>query len=236
MRVLIRKVFNLCHSLLMAMALTLSLPADAETLSTLKLPVKSGLLVLDGKNPEDLNLSRGDPIRLTRKRHQIVFELSDTIGSGSNHERFTSRPFILTFHPIGGQKYTITAPRLVNRRQANAINANPGSKITLVNARGEEVPFEMAVLPSRGLQLGRNYAAEVHKFNLTDNEAAVPEFSGMQAKLSGGASPVPTTLNNSENNTAEENSMAKKMLKYWFNAADSNTRKAFLNWADKLEN
>lgn len=239
MRALVRTVLNLRNGLLTTMAamtLTLGLPAHAELQSTLKLPVKSGLLVLDGKDPKELGLAKGEPIRLTRKRHQIVFELSDTIGSGSNLERFTSHPFILTFHPVDGQKYTITAPRLTNRRQADAINARPETRIALVNAKGEDIPFEMAILPSRGLQLGRDHIAEVRKFNLTDNEAAAPEFAGMQTILPGSAKPVPTSLNNSENNTAEENAMAAKMLKYWFNEADSNTRKAFLDWAGELEN
>ena len=228
MRVTVKAVSSIRYWLLMTMTAVLSLPTAAENQSTLRLPAKSELLVLDGQAANELDLARGKPIVLSRtRRHQIVFELSDTIGSGNNIERFTSHPFILTFHPVSGQKYTIMAPRLINQRQANAINNNPASKITLVNGKGEEVAHELAVLPSRGLQLGRNYTKEVRKFNLTENEAAVHEFSGMEVA----ATEQTKTLVNSEDNTDEENIMAEKMLKYWFNAASNDTRKAFLNWA-----
>ena len=229
MRVNLRMLSGLRHGLLMGMMAVFSLPAAAETQSTLKLPVKSELLVLDGQSAKELSLPKGGPISLSRKRHQVVFELSDTFGNGSNLERFTSRPFILTFHPVAGNKYIIAAPRLINRRQAESINANPASKITLVDAKGNEVPFEMAILPSRGFQFGRNLATDVQKFNLTENEAAAPEFSGVQGIAAG----VITTLADSEENSEEENAMADKMLKYWFNAAGNDTRKTFLNWANE---
>ena len=240
MRAFIKPAATL-HVLLFSL-FTLSLvssPAFAGEESTLKLPVRAGLLVLDGKAAKDLNLSRGQAIKLNKKRHQVVFELKETLGSGSNVEQFTSRPFVISFHPLDGHHYVIEAPRLLNRRQADAINRNPGSKIKVVNEKQEDVPFEIATLPSRGIQIGRNYAADVRKFNMTDNEAAFPELAGIQVTTSShgfaNAQQDPSIYSGAEYNTPEENVMAERMLKYWFKEADSETRKSFLNWATQLK-
>ena len=240
MRLAIKSATTLQALLFALIPLTLvSTPAMAKVESTIKLPVRAELLVLDGKAAKDLDLKKGQSIKLTKKRHQIVFELKETLGSGNQIEQFTSRPFVISFHPVDGHKYIIEAPRLINRRQADAINRNPVSKITVTNEKQEEVPFEMAVLPSRGVQIGRNYANDVRKFNLTDNEAAMPELAGMQVvdASSGFAnaqqdSSIYTGL---EDNSPEENAMAERMLKYWFKEADDTTRKSFLNWAENLK-
>lgn len=239
MKVVAMRVASTLQALLFSFfTLTLiSSPAFAEIESTLKLPVKAELLVLDGKAAKDLDLNRGEPIKLTQKRHQVVFELKETLGSGDNVEQFTSRPFVISFHPLDGHEYIIEAPRLINRRQADAINRNPGSKIIVVNEKQEEVPFEIATLPSRGIQIGRNYAADVHRFNLTDNEAAFPELAGVQvAESSHGfanAQQDTAIYSGAGNSTPEENVTAERMLKYWFKEADSTTRKSFLDWAAK---
>lgn len=229
------------HTLLLPfIALTLlSTMAQAKVESTVKLPVRAELLAFDGKAARDLDLTKGEPIKLSKKRHQIVFELRDSFGTGNNREQFTSRPFIISFHPVDGRKYVIEAPKLMNRRQADAINRDPASKITVTNEKQEEVSFEIAVLPSRGVQIGRNYAADVRRFNLTDNEAAVPELAGVHAdqSFSGftNAQQDSSIYSGSEENSPEENAMAERMLKYWFQEADSATRKSFLNWAGNLK-
>ncbi|WP_160174052.1 DUF2057 domain-containing protein [Endozoicomonas montiporae] len=240
MRTFIKPATTLKVMLLSLFTLPLvSNPAFAGVESTLKLPVRAELLVLDGKAAKDLDLSRGKPIQLTKKRHQVVFELKETLGSGNNVEQFTSRPFVISFHPLDGHHYTIEAPRLLNRRQADAINRDPGSKITVVNEKQEEVAYEIATLPSRGIQIGRNYAADVRKFNMTDNEAAFPELAGAQVAESthgfARAQQDTSIYSGAETNTPEENVMAERMLKYWFTEADSATRKSFLEWAASLK-
>ncbi|MCW7554618.1 DUF2057 domain-containing protein [Endozoicomonas gorgoniicola] len=215
----------------------ISLPAFAELNSTLKLPAKAELLVLDGKAANDLDLDRDESIKLTKKRHQVVFELKETLGSGDNMEQFTSRPFVISFHPLDGHHYLIEAPRLINKRQADAINRDPASKITVVDEQQKEVPFEIAILPSRGIQIGRNYAADVRKFNQSDNAAALPELAGVQmdefANGFANARQDSSVYSGANNNTPDENIMAERMLKYWYMEADNATRKSFLDWAAK---
>ena len=233
------RVASTFHALLFSFfTLTLiSSPAFAEMESTLKLPARAELLVLDGKAAKDLDLDRGEPIKLTNKRHQVVFELKETLGSGNNTEQFTSRPFVISFHPLDGHNYLIEVPRLMNRRQADAINRDPASKITVVDEQQKDVPSEIAILPSRGIQIGRNYAADVRKFNQSDNAAALPELAGVQmdefANGFANARQDSSVYSGAENNTPEENVTAERMLRYWFKEADSATRQSFLDWAAK---
>ncbi|KEQ19502.1 YccT family protein [Endozoicomonas numazuensis] len=207
--------------------------------ATLKLPVKSELLVLDGTNAKDLDFTveANKPITLSDERHQVVFQLSDVVTDGGDRNRFTSKPFILTFHPIAGQRYSIDAPKLKNMRQAESINSNPTSKITLMNAKGESVPFEFATLPTKGIQFGRNYAADVQKFNRTDSPAAASEFSGMgvfaeQNTGFANASQNEKIYGSAANKEGDAN-MSASMLRYWFEKADPATQKAFINWAQE---
>ncbi|MGI9281700.1 MAG: YccT family protein [Endozoicomonas sp.] len=214
--------------------------AEAKTKdATLKLPVKSELLVLDGVSAKELDfkVEANKPITLSDERHQVVFQLSDVVTDGGDRNRFTSKPFILTFHPIAGQKYTIDAPKLKNMRQAESINNNPTSKITLMNAKGEAVPFEFAILPTKGIQFGRNYAADTQKFNRTDSPAAASEFSGMGVFAEQNTGFANVTQNEeiygSAANQKGDANMSASMLRYWFEKSDQETRKAFINWAQE---
>ncbi|WP_062261326.1 DUF2057 domain-containing protein [Endozoicomonas arenosclerae] len=207
--------------------------------ATLKLPVKSQLLVLDGVNAKELDIKpeANKPFPLSDERHQIVFQLSDVVSDGGDRNRFTSKPFILTFHPVTGERYTIDAPKLKTMRQAESINNNPTSKITLMNAKGEAVPFEFAILPTKGIQFGRNYAADVQKFNRTDSPAAASEFSGMGvfAEMNNGFANAKQDegIYGSAANKSSDANMSASMLRYWFEKADPETRKAFATWAQE---
>ncbi|WP_422132683.1 DUF2057 family protein [Endozoicomonas sp. ALD040] len=205
--------------------------------ATLQIPAKSELLVLDGTNVKDLDfkVEANKPISLTNVRHQIVFQLSDTVTNGGDRTRFTSKPFVLTFHPAAGKHYSIDVPDLRDIRQAEAINNNPTGKISLKDAKGEAVPYEFAILPSKGIQFGRNYAADVQKFNRSDSPAAASEFSGMGVFAETNTGFANATQNEeiygSAANKSDEANISASMLRYWFEKADPKTRKTFVNWA-----
>ena len=203
----------------------------------LKLPVKGELLVLDGQSVTDLDLKKNAPLKLAAGRHQVVFRLSDIIKSGGDRDVFTTKPFILSFHPVNGRTYEIQAPRLQNLKQAEAINNNPAAKISLVNDREEEVPFEMAALNVKGMQIGRNLAVDVKRFNRTSDSAAVPEFSGVEAEQTftgfTGIQQDPKLYGAAASTAAEDMAMSENMLRYWFEKSDPQTRLRFLEWANK---
>ncbi|WP_252178696.1 DUF2057 domain-containing protein [Endozoicomonas sp. 4G] len=205
--------------------------------ATLQLPSKTELLVLDGTNVRDLDfkVTADKPIALSNERHQIVFQLSAIVSDGGERNQFVSKPFILTFHPKPGGHYKLDVPVLRTMRQAQAIDNNPTSKITLKDAKGGAVPFEFAILPSKGIQLGRNYATDVQKFNRTDNPAAATEYSGMGTFAEQNTGFANATQNEAiyggAANKNDDAQMSASMLRYWFKKADPKTQKAFVNWA-----
>ncbi len=227
----------LASTLSFFMVASVSAAGSKAEQATLQLPAKSELLVLDGTNARDLDfkVEANKPIPLTDERHQIVFQLSDVVTNGGDRTRFTSKPFVLTFHPAVGKQYTIDTPELRNMRQAEAINDDPTSKISLKDAKGEAVPFKFAILPSKGIQLGRNYAADVQKFNRSDSPAAASEFSGLGVFAEQTTGFANATQNEeiygSAANKNDDANMSASMLRYWFEKADPKTRKAFVNWA-----
>lgn len=217
------------------LAINLAWAEGAKKTATLKLPVKAQLLVLDGVNAQDLDLDRSKPLKLDDRRHQVVFQLSDMITDGGDRNRFTSKPFIMTFHPKAGNAYAIDAPTLKTIRQAEAINSNPTSKINLIDKNGDDVPFEFAILPTKGMQIGRNFAVDVKKFNRGDAPAAASEFSGIAIDETSGFTNAQQneTIYGAATNSSDEAAISGNMLKYWFKKASPETRAEFLQWAQE---
>ena len=242
--------------LLAAFCLVLALPSWATPQSTweekpqspphkrpavLTLPAKSELLALDGQDSSYLELPEGQPITLGNTRHQVVFRISDTIPVPGGREAISSRPFIISFHPVSGQSYEIQAPPLRNKKQADAFNKEPGSKIRLVSDKDDEIPYEFAVLRTKGVQIGRNIEVDIQKFNRSSSPAAVPEFAGTpsgtmsMAQENGftSAQQDPKIYGESAKTLDENEAMSESMLRYWFEKADPATRAKFLEWASQ---
>ncbi|MGI9277260.1 MAG: YccT family protein [Endozoicomonas sp.] len=245
----LRRLMPRHSGLLAVISMILAMPAWAAPQSTweekpqtvpskhsasLKLPARADLLVLDGQSAGDLELKKDQPLKLTGKRHQVVFRLSDTISVSGDRQLVTSRPFIISFHPLNGHNYEIQAPVLKNRKQLDAFNQNPEAKIRLVSDKDEETPYEFAVLRTRGMQIGRNIEVDIQKFNRGANTAAVPEFVAMMpmsAETGFTAARQDPKIYGTSATQAEEAEMGEKMLRYWFEKSSPETRTRFLEWA-----
>ena len=210
------------------------LAVPSKQSATLKLPARADLLVLDGQSAGDLEFKKDHPLKLDGKRHQVVFRLSDTISASGDREVVTSRPFIISFHPLNGHNYEIQAPVLRDRKQLEAFNKNPEAKIRLASDKDEETPYEFAVLRTKGMQIGRNIEADIQKFNRGASPAAVPEFAAMMpipAQTGFTAAKQDPKIYGTPGAPADEAEMGEKMLKYWFEKSSPETRSRFLEWA-----
>ena len=106
----------------------------------------------------------------------------------------------------------------------------------LLDRQGNPLALKVAGLKKEGFQLARNYEYELAEFNVSGAEAALPY------NLSAADMTVPTTapvirqtgVKKAPNaNKTNEVNMAAKMLRYWYNQADSETRKRFKKWINQ---
>lgn len=217
------------HRLFGALIVTaLAMPVVAD--NTIVLPSTTRLLVVDGKDAS--NQRRTRLLTLDDGRHQVVFQLRSMVRDGSESNMFTSSPYIMTFDLSGDQTFTISAPKLKTKRDAENLARSPGTHITLTNQQGEKTPFEFSVLNRRGLAIGGDVVEDIQKFNLSDNPAAVRSMAGT----------VFVAADNSNNNQvlslppvsakagSKDQSTSEHMLQYWYNQADEVTRARFLRW------
>lgn len=212
---------------LLLSSLTVSAIAD----NTLIIPEKSKLLVLDGKEADQLNSNHG--LALGNGRHQLVFQLKALVRDGGDTNLFASSPYIMTFDLSGDQTYTIKGPMLKTARDTDRLSHSPKAYFSLTDGNGQNIPFEFSVLNKSGLLIGADTVEDIQKFNLSDNPAAVQEMAGTVyiAAPQGAAYQVahqsqPAVLPP----PAAAQPMSESMLQYWYNQADEVTRERFLKW------
>ncbi|USE37058.1 DUF2057 domain-containing protein [Endozoicomonas sp. SCSIO W0465] len=213
---------------------TLAMPVIAD--NTLVLPEKTKLLVLDGKDANELS-SKKD-LSLGNGRHQLVFQLKTLVREGGDTKMFTTSPYIMTFNLSGDQTYTINAPTLKTARDTNKLSQSPKTQFSITNAKGQTIPFEFSVLNKSGLLIGGDTVEDIQKFNLSDSPAAVREMAGtVYIATPQGISyqvaqqPQPAVMPAS----ATAQPMSESMLQYWYNQADETTRERFLQWISESE-
>ena len=213
-----------------------ALSLSSYAVNTFIMPEKSQLLVIDGQSPDSLKDTQ--QFALASGQHQVVFTLKTLVRDSGDQTLFTSIPFIATFLLKDDQTYHLKGPKLRTVQDTRKLKSNPAAQFTLVSTTGETVPVIFEVFNKSGILIGDDIVEDIHKYNMTDAHAAVPSFGGMMYTLAQAqqtrqiaktasaetvASPVST----------EGDNMSERMLQYWYNQADTNTRARFLEWAAK---
>lgn len=207
----------------------LAIPALADNIVVL--PKTTSLLVVDGKDASDLKRAR--KLTLDDGRHQMVFQLRSLVRDGSDSGMFTSSPYIMTFDLKGDQTFTIKAPSLKTRKDAEKLARSPEALITLTNEKGGNTPVEFSVLERRGMVVGRDIVEDIQKFNLSNNRAAVRAMAGTVFIASDDNSHMLPLLTASVEAVSRDPAMSEKMLQYWYNQADEAARTRFLRWVEQ---
>jgi uncharacterized protein len=209
-------------------------PAWAD--STLEIPEKINTMVLNGKK-----VKRLDTLPLTCGINQIVVQFQGEVGSSFDHdaEMGYSEVFVIKFE-ANTQPLKMVIPKIKRARDLDKFNKTANIKI--LNAAGQTIPTEIAILKKDGVQLLRDFEKEIKAFNETVSPAAVnlnPPVNKKRAKTPSTSSNPVTALKPAPNNqvasTPETNNsnMAESMLKYWYNQADEETRKQFKHWINQ---
>ena len=215
----------------------LSLPALS---ATLKFSPEINLLVIDGKKVSSSLFKGSKGLELTDGQHQILFKVEKPIRIGSrDEEMYTSSTLIANFDSTNSDIVSIELPKITTKSEANRFDKNISYRF--VNEKDQTINSVQDKLVIQGLVIATDYELEMAKYNAGNNIASIPVLANIvvynptmmgypqnSMPVTQTKTPVSQNAVTLKGETAEE-----EMLQYWFQRADSETQKRFLNWANK---
>ncbi|MDX1301609.1 DUF2057 domain-containing protein [Photobacterium sp.] len=175
------------------------------------LPDSAELILVNG-----IKAQGNDTLTLNNGQNQIAFRYEGGYRENGEYSIFKSDVIIMAFSGTDTH-VSLTLPKLRSSLDGRAFNREPA--LTLTNNTGTPIAFEQDKLMNSGMQLGRDFEAEIAAYNQTSQPAAVTSLP--IASLS--------AINQSTivANQAEDGNVAESMLNYWYQQADEATRVRF---------
>ncbi len=196
----------------LVMASLFSLSAFAQV--TVELPKNGEWVLVNGVNAPD-----AQSIVVENGQHQLAFRINTDYRQNGDITLYSSPVQIIKFS-ASDETISIDLPTIRNQNQARSFTRQP--TFTLLNAEGNAIAFDTDMLKIEGLQLGRNYEAEIAQYNQGNGPASLKTAVAI-ANL-----PVGIEDNKQSAQTAEnENLMAEEMLNFWWQKADEETKSRF---------
>ncbi len=215
MTVLFRTWLSRSLSLLAIFACTSAL---ADTTVVVPRPYTTNLI--DGKpykgNSSELNLVEGE--------HQLVIRFEGNYSTKNNVDLVSSEPLVVNFKTNGKEQLTFDLPLIRESAQAKAFLKN--QKLHLVDKNTKAIKeANIFELPKKeGLQIGRDYQEELLALGKAFQQPVINEDGTVSARGNVQQAALTNTV------SGNKNLQALEMLKYWYNRADPQTRKAFQHW------
>lgn len=159
--------------------------------------------------------------------HQAVLEVSGIYRVGSDDTFFESQPIIVTFNG-STEDIQIIAPDLRSEYDVSNFKASPSFKIQ--TASGKTLSYKTDYLKGEGFMPNANIIENLANYNAGNGVAAVKSLA---------AASIGTIVPTANHKTAKGKVMvqgeniAEQQLQYWFQQADKETQKRFLDWAKK---
>ncbi|GAD79614.1 DUF2057 family protein [Vibrio ezurae] len=229
--------------LLTGLALSFTAPVLADV--KIALPEHVDLLLVNGAEPnvDGGFFSSSSTAVLPDGENQIVFRYEPTFKKGQEFEKMSSDVIVAKF-TAKDQQLTFQFPKYRNLREARQFDKHPDW--ALIDKSGNKVAYAQDKLIHHGVQFGRDYQAEVMKFNTTGSAAAIETnsalaYAAVTAAQAAGTevavvpvSPSATdnAASNNSANTSANATTAEEMLMFWYNKADDATKarfKAYVN-------
>lgn len=162
------------------------------------------------------------------EQHQVVVEVSSIYQSGSDDQFFESQPIVVTFN--GSQEdIKILAPNLQNSTAVSQFKKAPQLQVQTVS--GQPLAYKMDYLKGgEGFLPNANINENLANYNAGKNIASVAKFSVVSMAA------IMSTTNNKATKgkvMVQGENIAEQQLQYWFQQADKETQKRFLDWAKK---
>ncbi|CAM3171134.1 DUF2057 family protein [Vibrio rarus] len=226
--------------LLTGLALSFTAPAFADI--KIDLPEHVDLLLVNGAKPiiEGGFFSSTSTAILPDGENQIVFRYQPMFKQGQKVEKVTSDVIVAKF-AADDQQLKFQFPRYRNTREARQFNKNP--QWQLIDKSGNQLEIAQDKLMHNGMQIGRDYAAEMVEFNASGSVAAVATansiaYAAVAAAQTSGTevAVIPVSPTGAETKAptsgASTATTEEEMLMFWYNKADDATKarfKAYIN-------
>lgn len=158
--------------------------------------------------------------------HQAVVEVTSIYSSGSDESFYESSPIIVTFKG-SNENIVIAAPNLTTKNDVAKFQQSPVLKVS--TASGKQIESQQDILKGEGFMPNANIVDNIAAYNAAENKAAVKGLAATAMPIaiaSNGKAAKGKVMVQGEN-------IAEQQLQYWFQQADKETQKRFLDWAKK---
>ncbi|SHH28180.1 DUF2057 domain-containing protein [Ferrimonas marina] len=234
-------------ALAVAAALILSPAAWADTL---RIPMELTYVGLNGEKVSTSLFSHKSKVELQDGVNRVALKYNDLVPEsiGDGHEKVESNPFVIELQASGGQEYTVAlASRIRNIRDAKAFAEAP--KVVITDRQGNEVAFNQNLTEGDDPNLFDRMLGEPAPGQTVEQVAIAATAVGTAAVATSSAASAPAAVATTApaaaapvaaapvateaaaQAPAAANPQAEAMLKYWWEQADEQTRKAFMSWA-----
>lgn len=190
----------------------------AETVVTVPRPYATYLV--DGKSYK----ANDSEIKLSEGEHQLVIRFEGNYSTHRSIELVSGEPLVINFKTDGQEHLTFDLPLLKEAPQARAFLKT--QKLQLVDRNSKAVKAaNIFELPKKeGLQIGRDYQEELLTLGKAFQQPLINDDGSVSVNGKSGPVNIKDTV------SGDKNLQSLEMLKYWYNRADPQARKAFQHW------
>ena len=203
---------------LAALALFTSVSAIADT--TVAVPRPYATYLVDGKSYK----GNGSDIRLAAGEHQLVIRFEGNFSKRESIDMVSGEPLVVNFATNGKEELTFDLPVMRESYMAKDFLKKQNLHLVDKNTRAIKEANIFELPKKEGLQIGRDYQEELLALGKAFQQPVINEDGSVSAGGNGQQADLTNTVSGSKNLQALE------MLKYWYNRADPQTRKAFQHW------
>lgn len=160
-------------------------------------------------------------------QHQVVLEVSNIYKSGSDDTFYESTPIVVKFTG-STEDVQILAPNLNTESDVEKFKKSP--TLTVQTASGKSLSHNIDYLKGEGFMPNANILDNLSNYNAGSGSAAVKALA---------VTPMTAMVGTGSGKAAKGKVMvqgeniAEQQLQYWFQQADKETQKRFLDWAKK---
>lgn len=201
-------------------ALTLFICASTWADTVVTVPRPYATYLVDGKsykaNDADIKLSAGE--------HQLVIRFEGNFSKRETIDMISGEPLIVNFKTNGQEQLTFDLPQLREAPQAKAFLKNQKLQLIDRNSKAVKTAHIFELPKKEGLQIGRDYQEELLALGKAFQQPVINEDGSISVNGTTQKANDPTAV------VGNKNLQSLEMLKYWYNRADPQARKAFQHW------
>lgn len=200
--------------------LTLFIGTSVWAETTVTVPRPYATYLVDGKsykaNDADVKLPAGE--------HQLVIRFEGNYSKKNSIDLVSGEPLVINFKTDGQEQLTFALPQLREASQARSFLKQ--QKLQLIDRNSKAVKtIDIFELPKKeGLQIGRDYQEELLALGKAFQQPLINEDGSISVNGNSQQSAANTSI------SGNKNLQSLEMLKYWYNRADPQARKAFQHW------